>query len=448
MNIRRVDNLVWFRRDLRCDDQAALSAALTNAAKYGGKTYCVFVFDREILDDLPATDRRVSFIYQCVLLLREQLRSLGGELIVLYGDARQEIVHLAKCLQVGSVFVNQDYEPQALVRDADVAQRLLDFDCEFFSYKDQVIFECDEVLTKAGTPYSVFTPYKRACLSKLMEQDGERFYAIFPVEQYASSLASSMTLDFPSLEQMGFQKDTSASKLAGSENAHALMEAFLLRIEDYADARNFPALSATSSLSVHLRFGTISIRTLVRESLRCIAQGDVRYGASTWLSELIWRDFYFMLLAHYPHVVNAAFKSEYAHIVWESGELAQELFLAWCEGRTGYPLVDAAMLQLNQTGYMHNRLRMVSASFLVKHLELIGVGVNVILLRSYWILTYRQTMVVGNGLLLLDVMHNLTFGFLTQLFNQKNLIRKVTLYVHFCRSWQNCRQSKFTLLGV
>jgi deoxyribodipyrimidine photo-lyase len=366
------NNLVWFRRDLRSCDHAALSAALKFASEHGKVTYCAFVFDKAILDVLPPEDKRLSFIYQSVLLLREKLRALGGDLLVLYGDAKQEIVDLAKRLNVGAVFVNQDYEPDAVKRDAYVAEQLRSIGCDFFTYKDQVIFECDEVLTKMATPYSVFTPYKRACLVKLMAEDGERFYRSHQVQKYVAALAPILNESFVgelvTLEQMGFVENPEYCEMAGEESAGQLLQAFLERISNYANARDFPILKATSHLSVHLRFGTISIRALVREAQRLIALGDAQQGVSTWLSELIWRDFYFMILAYHPHVVNASFKPDYDAVEWESGERARELFLAWCEARTGYPLVDAAMLQLNQTGFMHNRLRMVTASFLVKDL--------------------------------------------------------------------------------
>lgn len=372
VNSKLGNNLVWFRRDLRSYDHAALSAALRVATEHGSKTYCAFVFDTTILDVLPAHDKRLSFIYRSVFLLREKLRALGGDLIVLYGDAKQEILELVNRLQVDAVFVNQDYEPEAVRRDTYVAEQLRQRGCDFFSYKDQVIFECDEVLTKAATPYSVFTPYKRACLAKLMAEDGGRFYRAHPVDKYASALAmllgGGVAAELKSLAEIGFVEAPEYSEMAGEDAADKLLQEFLQRVSSYASERDFPNLNVTSHLSVHLRFGTISIRLLVREVLRLIALGDAQQGASTWLSELIWRDFYFMILAYHPQVVDAAFKPEYDAIVWESGERAQELFLAWCQARTGYPLVDAAMLQLNQTGFMHNRLRMVTASFLVKDL--------------------------------------------------------------------------------
>lgn len=350
--------LMWFRRDLRVADNAALYAAL----KAARRVYCVFVYDTEILDVLPSrNDRRVEFILQSVDELGRDLAARGGQLIVLHGSARVEIPRLAVKLGVQAVYANHDYEPAALARDAAVA-RALD-PCAFLTRKDQVIFEKDEILTQGGTPFSVFTPYKNAWLKKL-----EPFFLKpYPVEQYAGNLAQAPgRLKAFSLADIGFgTTNLQALGIAGGAvAAQKLLADFAPRMARYRDARDFPAKKGPSYLSVHLRFGTISIRELARTAWQSMQEGGGE-GAATWLSELVWRDFYFMILHHHPRVVTSAFKPAYDAIRWPNDKA---LFEAWCAGRTGYPIVDAAMRQINQTGYMHNRLRMIAASFLVKDL--------------------------------------------------------------------------------
>lgn len=354
--------LVWFRRDLRLQDNAALFHAL----KATRQVHCVFVFDRDILDALPRHDRRVVFIHQSLQALGQALILAGGSLRVVYGQARHEVVRLAAQLGVQAVFANHDDEPQALERDAAVQQCLAAKDIAWHSSKDHVVFERSEVLTQSGTPYNVFTPYKNAWLKKL-----NSFYLKqYPVDTYLDAFAACFaeTAAIPSLASMGFEDmDLAALGLEGGEaKAQALLRDFWQRIDDYEHTRNFPAVKGPSYLSVHLRFGTVSIRQLAKLAFDRAQAGSE--GAAVWLSELIWRDFYHQVMHHHPHVVSRSFKSDYDRIQWEQGPQAQVLFQAWCEGRTGYPLVDAAMAQINQTGYMHNRLRMVVASFLVKDL--------------------------------------------------------------------------------
>ena len=359
--------LVWFRRDLRLDDHAALYRAL----KACRRVYCVFVFDREILDRLPSRqDRRVEFIRESVVELKAELENAGGGLMVRYAHAREVIPALARELGVDAVFVNHDYEPLAVARDAAVEATLQQQQVNWHSFKDQVIFEKNEVLTGSGKFFSVFTPYKNAWLKKL-----DAFYLqAYPVRRHAHALKPPAEMQVvPDLGQLGF-KPTNLQALQitpGARAAIQLFEDFTGRMAAYADTRNFPAIKGPSYLSVHLRFGTISVRTLAREAFKAW-QGSAGYaggrGAEIWLAELIWRDFYFHILYHNPHVAEHAFKPEYEAIAWETGAAADALFAAWCTARTGYPLVDAAMQQLNQTGYMHNRLRMVVASFLTKDL--------------------------------------------------------------------------------
>ncbi len=357
--------LVWFRRDLRSSDHAALFHAL----KAARKVWCAFVFDTDILDALPRADRRVEFIRDSLLVLDAALRRWQpqGGLIVLHGQATEALPRLARSLHVQAVYANHDDEPAALARDAKVRGELAGLGISLHTSKDHVVFERKEVLTASGTPYSVFTPYRNAWLKKL-----EPFYvSAYPVEKYVEALApvpQGMAVRIPTLAGIGFEPtQLHEMKLGlGETGAQEMLADFLPRMDRYDTARDFPAVKGPSYLSAHLRFGTVSIRQLAREAASRMHHGS--RGASVWLSELIWRDFYHQVLHHHPHVVHASFRPEYDAIRWEHGKQADALFTAWCEGRTGYPLVDAAMAQLNQTGYMHNRLRMVTASFLVKDL--------------------------------------------------------------------------------
>ena len=366
--------LMWFRRDLRANDNAALFHALKSCRH----VHCVFVFDSAILDSLPRKDRRVEFIRESLLELDAQLRELahreGAGLIVCHGAALHELPRLARGLQVQAVFASHDYEPQAVARDAHVRGMLAEAGVAFHTFKDQAIFERNELLTQAGKPYAVFTPYKNAWLAK-----AEAFYfKPYPVQKYADALIErppALRREVPTLQELGFQP-TNLGELklpTGMSGARELLGEFLERIDRYGETRDFPAVKGPSYLGVHLRFGTASIRELAGTAHRLASEGNA--GAAVWRSELIWRDFYFQVLANFPHVSDEegrshSFKRDYDAIKWEHGKHADALFAAWCEGRTGYPLVDAAMAQINQSGYMHNRLRMVVASFLTKDLGL------------------------------------------------------------------------------
>jgi deoxyribodipyrimidine photo-lyase len=353
--------LMWFRRDLRLADNAALHHCL----KAARRVYAAFVFDRAILDELLAeglhADRRVDFIHRSLHELDAELRVHGGALVVRHGLAAEEIVRLADELRVDAVFANHDYEPYAIERDRRVAAGLAAAGRRLHTFKDQVIFERDEVLTGAGRPFSVFTPYKNAWLKALTP-----FHLrSYEVSKYTGALAPPpVPAAIPSLQALGFARsDLDELKIvAGSRGGQRLFDDFKARIDPYREARDYPAVRGPSYLSVHLRFGTASIRELARFAFERSAQSA---GAATWLSELIWREFYQQILFHHPQVVAASFKAAYDRIRWDD---APELFAAWCDGRTGYPLVDAAMAQINRTGYMHNRLRMVTASFLTKDL--------------------------------------------------------------------------------
>ena len=368
--------LVWFRRDLRSTDHAALSRALDVADRVA----CVFVFDTTILEPLlqrkrqsqprqAPTDRRIDFILASLAELDRALQRHGGGLIVMHGDPTECIPRLAAELDVDTVFANRDYEPAAIARDEAVERQLRATGRTLVTLKDQVIFERDEILNRQGRPYTVFTPYKRAWLARLSPSD---------IAPHASDIRQGQLLPpprspgmrWPSLEDLGFAASNLATlKLPpGMSGAERLFDDFSERIDRYDDARDFPAAKGPSYLSTHLRFGTISIRALVRTAYASSFRPQSS-GASRWLSELIWREFFFMVLATNPQLAGgASFKPEYDALRWETGPQAEADFDAWREGRTGYPLVDAGMRQLLRTGYMHNRLRMVAASFLVKDL--------------------------------------------------------------------------------
>jgi len=355
--------LCWLRRDLRDHDHAALAAALERSAH----VFCAFVFDTEILDRLESrADRRVEFILAAVAGLDAALNARGGGLIVRHGQAASLVPALARALQVEAVFVNRDYEPDAKRRDAEVAAALARDGIRFVEHKDQVIFERDEILTRSGTPFSVYTPYRNAWHAALREQHLRPHVVTV---RSGAVLPDPEAMRIPSLADLGFRETNlrDVGIATGMAGAKKMFTAFCRRIDDYATARDIPALDATSNLSPHLRFGTISVRTLAAEAhARSLRGGDGATGAATWLSELIWRDFYFMVLDRHPRVVDHAFKPEFDAIPFPND---RALFTAWCEGRTGYPLVDAGMRQLATTGRMHNRLRMITASFLVKDLH-------------------------------------------------------------------------------
>ncbi len=353
--------LVWFRRDLRDFDHAALHAALASGARVHG----AFVFDREILDALRRrADRRVEFIRASVVELAQALARRGGGLCVLNAQARTAIPALARELGVDAVYANRDYEPAALARDAEVEVALRAAGIALHLSKDHVVFDRDEVLTQAGHPYTVFTPYRAAWLGRLMPADlAPRVTDDLPGTLVPPPPAHA---EVPSLAALGFDA-TGLDELGvapGMTGGAARFADFRRRIARYRDARDFPAVKGPSYLSVHLRFGTVSIRTLAAFAHARSLEKDGE-GAATWLSELVWREFYAQVLWHRPDVVTTSFRPEYANLRFPN---PRGHFEAWCAGRTGYPLVDAGMRQLVATGYMHNRLRMVSASFLVKDL--------------------------------------------------------------------------------
>lgn len=332
--------IFWHRRDLRIHDNAALFKAL----KSGKNIQPVFIFDTKILGKLPRNDQRVLFIHQTISELQKEYKKFGTDLWIEVGDPVEIIPELTKTLKATAVFANRDYEPDAIERDKQVAKALKASDCEFIGAKDQVIFEKNEILKADGTPYTVYTPYMRRWREKL----NEFYLKSYPVEKYFSNFRKVDSKAIPTLESLGFT-DEQFQEFPSNN--------FPLEIiRKYSGTRDIPSIHGTSRLSLHLRFGTVSIRELVKVANEM---------NETYLKELIWRDFYQMILFHFPATVNEAFKKQYDKIVWEFNE---EQFNAWCTGKTGYPLVDAGMRELNATGFMHNRVRMVVASFLTKHL--------------------------------------------------------------------------------
>ena len=350
-------SICWFRRDLRLHDHAALYHAL----KQSQSVHCVFVFDSDILNQLiNKHDRRVEFIWQSLHELQVSLKEFGSTLKILHGKASELIPQFAQHIGAHAVFCNRDYDPAALARDALVETALVKDGITFHHYKDQVIFEQSEILTGAAKPYSIFTPYKNAWLKKI----DEYYLRPYPTEIYFAALAQCSSTPMPSLESIGFSK-TNLAELTiptGESGAEKLFSDFKARIDQYHEARDYPALNGGSYLSTHLRFGTISVRRVAAYAY--YADGK---GPQTWLNELIWREFYQMLLYHHPDLARSqAYKKQFNAIPFTN---EANKFTAWSEARTGFPLIDAAMRQLNTTGYMHNRLRMIVASFLVKDLH-------------------------------------------------------------------------------
>ncbi|MBS1913740.1 MAG: deoxyribodipyrimidine photo-lyase [Bacteroidetes bacterium] len=356
--------LCWIRRDLRLRDHTALAAACSASREVA----VAFVFDTTILEGLAdRDDRRVTFIHRSLAELDAELRKRGSMLIVRRGDPRSEIPALAAELNAEAVFANHDYEPDALHRDAAVAASLAAAGRTLHTWKDQVVFEKTEIATDAGTAFRVFTPYMRAWLARLESAEAEMLRDRAPD---LASLAPAHLLEGAchrwELTDIGFSPAALWLE-PGERAAWRRLDAFMERIPAYGEMRDLPSVDGTSGLSAHLRFGTISIRELVRRA-RAAAAGEAGSGGSgagKWLSELIWREFYGMILACFPHVVNRAFKPEFDALEWPGRD---DHFEAWCAGCTGYPIVDAAMRLLRETGWMHNRLRMVAASFLTKDL--------------------------------------------------------------------------------
>lgn len=333
-------SVFWFRRDLRLFDNAGLYHAL----KSGHPVLPIFIFDKNILDDLDnKKDARVLFIHQEIEKIKKELEKIGSSLKVFYGTSKQVFEELTQDYQVNQVFANRDYEPYAKSRDKEIYEFLKDRNIEFKGFKDQVIFEKNEILKDDGKSYTVFTPYSKKWKATLNEFHLKEY----PIKKYQKNFLKCDSFSLPKLKEIGFEDFS--FPFFPSRNFD------LKIIQNYDKTRDFPAINGTSHLSLHLRFGTISIRALASFATQ----------NEKFLNELIWRDFYQMILYHFPHSAKSSFKPEYDKIKWRNN---QAEFTKWCDGMTGCPIVDAGMRELNETGYMHNRVRMIVASFLTKNL--------------------------------------------------------------------------------
>jgi deoxyribodipyrimidine photo-lyase len=332
-------NIFWFRRDLRLEDNTGLFHAL----KSGEEVLPIFIFDENILSQLPQDDARVTFIHQQLTTIQSQLNKLGKSLAIFYGDPFEVFHKLLSENEIKTVYTNHDYEPYARKRDLELFHLFKEYNIEFKTSKDQVIFEKSEVVKDDGTPYVVYTPYS----NKWKENFKKIPLVHYNSEDYLEKTALH-SYPFLSLKDIGFVEST--LKVSPYDISNTL-------IDNYEATRNFPAMNKTSYLGIYLRFGAVSIRKMVVKAIESTNE--------TFLKELIWREFFMQILWHFPHTVNQSFKAKYDAIQWENNEI---LFQQWCEGKTGYPFVDAGMRELNTTGHMHNRVRMIVAGFLCKHL--------------------------------------------------------------------------------
>ncbi len=334
--------LFWFRRDMRLHD----NVGLYHAIQTGKKVLPIFIFDTAILDQFPSKDdRRIQYIYQALTQMNEALCPLNSQVFVYHGQVISTFDYLLQKYPISAVYTNTDYEPQARKRDSAVQALVAQKNIAFYSFKDQVIFETNELLKSDNTPYKVYTPYAKLWRSKLTEQHLIDWTITLNEGNF---VPKDKEVALPSLIKMGYNTPTIKNVKPPVFDRSI--------IQDYTENRDYPALDATTHLGMAIRFGTVSIRTCVKQAIR---------DNDTWLSQLIWREFFMSILYHYPSSARACFKSEYENIKWRNSEVE---FEAWCKGETGYPFVDAGMRELNQTGYMHNRVRMIVASFLVKHL--------------------------------------------------------------------------------
>lgn len=395
-------NIIWFRRDLRLEDNRALFEALSNAA-----TLPVFIFDKNILSELPKDDARVTFISALLDNIQAILKQNHKSLAVFHDDP----IHVFKKLvaenaEINAVYTNHDYEPYAQKRDAEIGTFLKSKNIAFHTFKDQVIFEKEEVIKEDGKPYVVFTPYSK----KWKENFNEKLTESFPSEKKLTEIAQH-SYPYLSLKDIGFE--ASGIKVADYNISSAL-------IENYAETRNFPGIEGTSHLSPHLRFGAVSIRKIVKTALK--------HRKETFLNELIWREFFMQILWHFPNTVTESFRPKYDHIQWRNNKSE---FQSWCEGTTGYPIVDAGMRQLNTTGTMHNRVRMIVASFLCKHL----------LIDWRWgeayfaekLLDYEQSSNIGNWLWAAGSGVDAAPYF--RIFNPSEQVRKFDKDLKYIRKW-------------
>jgi len=330
-------NIFWFRRDLRLEDNTALYNALNSDLP----VLPLFIFDDNIIDELPQNDARISFIYQSLLALNSEFKKSDSSLYIIKGDPLEAWKKLAESFSIDSVYINKDYEPYAIQRDSMIESFLKKQNIRLFRFRDQVIFEEKDIMKQDGNPYTVYTPYSKKWFQNLTESPG----LIKASNVLNFSNLYKRTFNFPPLNQLGY-----------IESSKKVRDYNLSVIKDYDKLRDYPGIDGTSYLSPHLRFGTVSIRKLVKIALE---------ENHVFLSELIWREFFMQILFNFPRVVTNNFKPAYDDVPWRNDE---KEFEKWCQGETGYPIVDAGMRQLNETGYMHNRVRMVTAGFLCKHL--------------------------------------------------------------------------------
>ncbi|QYJ67762.1 cryptochrome/photolyase family protein [Flavobacterium litorale] len=332
-------NVFWFRRDLRLEDNVGLHKALSSAEA----VLPIFIFDKNILDELPKDDARVTFIHSLLEDIHNELRKHQRDLAIFYDTPENVFKKLVKENDIKAVYTNHDYEPYALERDKEIAQLLKKDGINFYTFKDQVIFEKDEVVKDDGNPYVVYTPYMKKWRAAFKDITLETYDVPLQADNYVKH-----SYPFLHLKDIGFEE---------SEIKPTDYTVSKKLIENYEDTRNFPALDGTSNVSPYLRFGAVSVRQLIKKALKS--------DNAIFMNELIWREFFMQILWHYPKTVTKSFRDKYDAIKWRNNE---EEFKAWCEGKTGYPMVDAGMRELNATGHMHNRIRMVVASFLCKHL--------------------------------------------------------------------------------
>lgn len=334
-----MDTIFWFRRDLRLDDNTGLYHAL----QQNDSVLPIFIFDSNILEKLEdKDDRRVNYIHDQLTQLKEQLEELGSSLKIFHATPEEAFQHLIQSYSLSSVYTNHDYEPYARERDQSIAALLKENNISFHTFKDQVIFEKDDILKDNGEPYSVYTPYSRKWKAKVTDDA----FKSWDIKAHISNFKKVSPYSVPTLEELGFTQCPSPVEAPKWNTA---------LVQNYHETRDIPSIKGTTRVSTQLRFGTISIRKLAKKA----QQLNEKY-----LNELIWREFYMMILWHYPHT-NKAFKAKYDKIPWSNNEVH---FEKWCKGETGIPIVDAGMRELNATGHMHNRVRMIVASFLTKNL--------------------------------------------------------------------------------
>lgn len=384
---KKVKALFWFKRDLRIEDNAGFYHALKECDLVAP----IFIFDKNILEKLPKNDKRINFIWNSLKELKNELQKLNSDIIVKYADPKIALPLLAKQFKVDFVYTNEDYEPYSIKQEALVKKELNKYGIELKSYKDHVIFAKDEIVSsKLSEPYKNFSYYKSAWLKKITEEDYQPYTEI----NFYHKLCKFKINEFVTLEEMGFEIKNNNNFIYGSVGAKNLFDKFTLKtLKNYSSLRNIPYVSGVSYLSTHLRYGTISIRCIISYVFNALKSANESKKASIlmWLESFIWREFYFQLFFNHTYLLNIPLKEKYKNFKWENDFT---LLQKWCEAKTGFPIIDAAMNQLNKTGYMHNRLRLIVASFLTKDL-LIDYKFGEAYF-AYKLLDYEQASNIGN----------------------------------------------------